>query len=74
MTDSGPKNAFTFNDGWKFGVKFMSKSKPSIFADVALEGYAPDHVIRQESRRAEDGGELAVDPVETERELQVPPE
>ena len=46
MTDRGPKNAFTFNDGWKFGVKFMAMSKPSIFADVALEGYAPDHVIR----------------------------
>lgn len=46
MTDAGPKNAFTFNDGWKFGVKFMAMSKPSLFADVALEGYAPDHVIR----------------------------
>ena len=46
MTDAGPKNAFTFNDGWKFGVKFMAMSKPSIFADVALEGYAPDHVLR----------------------------
>lgn len=46
MTHRGPKNAFTFNDGWKFGVKFMAMSKPSIFADVALEGYAPDHIIR----------------------------
>ena len=46
MTDWGPKNTFSFNDGWKFGVKFMAKSKPSLYADVALEGYAPDHVIR----------------------------
>lgn len=35
-----------FNDGWKPGVKFMATAKPSVFADVALEGYAPDHVIR----------------------------
>ncbi len=48
MTDAGPKDAVTFNDGWKFGVKFMAKSKPSLFADVALEGYAPDHVIRMD--------------------------
>lgn len=43
---NGPKDVRTFNDGWKIGVKFMAKAKPSIFADVALEGYAPDHVIR----------------------------
>lgn len=46
MTDAGSKNAQTFNDGWKFGCKFMAKSKPTIFADLALEGYAPDHIIR----------------------------
>jgi hypothetical protein len=48
MTDRGPKEARSFNDGWKMGVKFMAKAKPSIYADVALEGYAPDHVIRVE--------------------------
>src|SRR5262249_26813858 len=48
MQNVGPKdsNGFTFNDGWKIGIQFMAMSKPSIFADVALEGYAPDHVIR----------------------------
>src|SRR5262245_2516694 len=46
MQNVGPKdsNGFTFNDGWKIGIQFMAMSKPSIFADVALEGYAPDHV------------------------------
>lgn len=37
---------YTFNDGWKIGIQFLAMSKPSIFADIALEGYAPDHVIR----------------------------
>jgi hypothetical protein len=42
----GPKDVNNFNDGWKMGVTFMAMSKPSIFADVALETYAPDHVVR----------------------------
>jgi hypothetical protein len=46
MDNAGPKDAQTFNDGWKIGVTFMAKAKPSIYADVALEGYAPDHVVR----------------------------
>ncbi|MEH3106194.1 MAG: hypothetical protein PGN09_02590 [Sphingomonas fennica] len=46
LTESGKKDVRTFNDGWKMGVKYGAKSKPSIFADVALERYAPDHVIR----------------------------
>jgi hypothetical protein len=46
FTDRGPKNARNFSEGWKIGAKFMAKAKPSIYADVALEGYAPDHVIR----------------------------
>jgi hypothetical protein len=46
LTASGNKDVRNFNDGWKAGVKYSAQSKPSIFADVALEGYAPDHVIR----------------------------
>ncbi|WP_426960123.1 DUF4105 domain-containing protein [Muricoccus radiodurans] len=46
LTDAGKKGVTNFNDGWKSGVKFMAVSKPSLFADVALENYAPDHVIR----------------------------
>jgi hypothetical protein len=48
LDSGGPKNAtgnFT-QDAWKIGVSFMAASKPSIFADVALETYAPDHVVR----------------------------
>jgi hypothetical protein len=33
-------------DCWKPCIDYMATCKPSIFADVALEGYAPDHVIR----------------------------
>jgi hypothetical protein len=33
-------------DCWKPCVNYMAVCKPSIFADVALEGYAPDHVVR----------------------------
>jgi hypothetical protein len=46
MTDAGKKDARTFNDGWKQGVKFMAKAKPTVYADVALENYAPDHIFR----------------------------
>src|SRR5262245_53955842 len=48
LDSAGPKNAngnFT-QDAWKIGVSFMAAAKPSIFADIALEGYAPDHVVR----------------------------
>lgn len=41
-----PGSGGNFADGWKPGIKFAAKTKPSLFADVALETYAPDHVIR----------------------------